>query len=70
MISPYIQISYLKNTDDQRILKTSLTYSKDRMELPLPGMEISFFNGTDKKEFLETAVTDSKGIARLSFLQI
>jgi len=64
MISPYIQISYLKNTDDQRILQTSLTYSKDRMELPLPGMEISFFNGTDKKELLKTAVTDSKGIAR------
>lgn len=64
MISPYIQISYLKNTDDQRILQTSLTYSKNRMELPLPGMEISFFNGTDKKELLKTAVTDSKGIAR------
>jgi hypothetical protein len=64
MISPYIQISYLKNTDDLRILQTSLTYSKNRMELPLPGMEISFFNGTDKKELLIKAVTDSKGIAR------
>jgi hypothetical protein len=66
-ISPYIQISYLKNTDDLRILQTSLTYSKNRMELPLPGMEISFFNGSDKKELLIKAVTDSKGIARFEF---
>ena len=49
IISPYIQLQYFKNTDDQRILQTTLTYSKNRMELPLPGMEVSFFTGTDQK---------------------
>jgi hypothetical protein len=61
-ISPYIQISYLKNTDNQRILKTSLTYSMNRMELPLTGMEISFFTG-ENKTHLTTVITDNKGIA-------
>ena len=64
MISPYIQLQYLKNTDDQRILKTSLTYSKNRMELPLPGMEISFYKGAGK-DLIATILTDNKGIARL-----
>ena len=27
LISPYIQLQYFKNTDDQRVLKTTLTYS-------------------------------------------
>jgi hypothetical protein len=65
MITPYIQIKYNKNTEDHRFLTTSLTYSKNRMELPLPGMEISFFKGTGKKELLGTALTDNKGVAKL-----
>lgn len=64
LISPYIQLQYFKNTDDQRILQTTLTYSQNRMELPLPGMEISFFTGTVKKELLTSVITDEKGIAR------
>lgn len=64
MISPFVQISYLKNTEDQRILMTSLTYSGGEVDHPLPGMEISFFAGTDDKELLATAITDKKGIAR------
>lgn len=64
MISPYIQLQYFKNTDDHRILQTALTYSKNRMELPIPGMEISFYKGSAKKELITTVVTDSKGIAR------
>jgi hypothetical protein len=63
MIGPYIQLQYFKKTDDQRILRLSLTYSKNRMELPLPGMEISFYLGSIKKELITTVVTDSKGIA-------
>ncbi|MDO9340023.1 MAG: hypothetical protein Q7T72_05780 [Bacteroidales bacterium] len=64
VISPYIQLQYFKNTDDQRILQTTLTYSKKRMELPLPGMEISFFTAGDQKELVATALTDNKGVAR------
>jgi hypothetical protein len=62
-ITPYIQLQYFRNSDDQRSLKTTLTYSKNRMELPLPGMEISFYEGPGKKELLAKVVTDSKGVA-------
>lgn len=61
-ISPYIELQYYKNTNDERILKTTLTYSKNRMELPLPGMEISFSNGGS---VIGTALTDDKGVASL-----
>lgn len=64
LITPYIQLQYFKNTDDQRILQTTLTYSVNRMELPLSGMEISFNMGTAKKEKLASVKTDEKGIAR------
>jgi hypothetical protein len=64
MISPYITLQYFKNSDNQRILKTTLTYSKNRMELPLPGMEISFFKGAGK-ELIATIVTDNKGVAKI-----
>jgi hypothetical protein len=64
-IKPYIQLQYLKNTDDQRLLQTTLTYSKNRMELPLPGMEIAFFSGSEQKNLLAKVVTDNKGLAKL-----
>lgn len=64
-INPYIQIKYLKNSESKRYLQTVLTYSKNRMELPVPGMKISFFNGTGKKTVLESAVTNEKGIAEI-----
>ena len=63
-ITPYIQLQYFKNTDDQRILQTTLTYSVNRMELPLSGMEISFYMGKTKKEKFASVKTDEKGIAR------
>lgn len=65
IISPFVQISYLKNTEGLRILQTSLTYSGGEVDYPLTGMEISFFAGTDNKELLATALTDKKGIARV-----
>ena len=69
-ISPYIALQYFKYTDDQRVLQTTLTYSSNRMELPLPAMEISFFTGADKKELIGTLLTDNKGIARLELTDI
>jgi hypothetical protein len=65
LISPYIQFQYFKNTEDKRILKTTLTYSLNRMELPLPGMPITFFSGTGNKEIIGSGVTDSKGAASI-----
>lgn len=64
-ISPYIQLQYFKNNDDQSSLQATLTYSENRMENPLPGMEIHFYTGGTKKELLATVLTDEKGIASL-----
>ncbi len=64
-ISPYVQLQYFKNTDNRRILQTTLTYSKNRMELPLAGMDVSFYTDAEKKELLATVLTDKNGIAKI-----
>jgi hypothetical protein len=64
-ITPYIQLRYFKNTDNKRSLQTSLTWSRNRMELPVPGMKISFFAGIGTKKVLGSAVTNDKGIAEI-----
>jgi len=65
MISPYVTLQYFKNTAGQRVLQTTLTYSKNRMELPLAGMEVSFYTGAGNSELLSSITTNEKGIARL-----
>lgn len=62
-ITPFLSFKTFKNTEDQRFLQTTLTYSKNSMELPLSGVSVTFFNGGDTKESLATVVTDSKGVA-------
>jgi hypothetical protein len=62
-ISPYIQLQYFKDNDENSFLKTTLTYSKNRMELPLPGMKIIFYSGPEKKSRLAEIITDDKGVA-------
>jgi hypothetical protein len=69
-ISPYIQLQYFKNSEDTRLLQTTLTYSLNRMEIPLPGMEISFFSETAGKKLLGTALTDENGVARFELGQV
>jgi len=64
-IRPYNQLQYFKNTDDQAYLQTTLTYSQNRMELPLPGMTISFYAGEAEKVLLDSVVTDEEGMAKL-----
>jgi hypothetical protein len=59
-ISPYISFRYFKDTDNNTFLKTTLTYSKNRMEVPLQGAKVSFYSGTKS---LSEIVTDNKGIA-------
>jgi hypothetical protein len=62
IISPYVSLNYFKNSDDLRYLETALTYSMNRMEIPLPGMMILFYSGSEKKELLGTGITNEKGI--------
>jgi hypothetical protein len=64
LISPYVQFQYFKNTDGQRMLKTTLTYSLNRMELPLAGLQVTFYDGS-KNEILGSVVTDSRGAASI-----
>jgi hypothetical protein len=70
IISPYISLNYFKNSDDLRYLQTTLTYSANRMEIPLNGMGISFYSGSDKKELLGTVFTNQKGIATFNLPEI
>lgn len=65
MISPYFQLSYLKVNDDKSILKASLTYSANRMELPLPGMKVIFYSGKERNKKIAEIITDNKGIAEI-----
>jgi len=65
MISPYVTLQYFKNNADQKVLQTTLTYSRNRMELPMAGMEVLFYKGAVDKELISTITTDEKGIARL-----
>ena len=69
-ISPYVSLKYYKNSDDLRYLETALTYSRNRMEIPLPAMVISFYSGTDSKKLLGTALTNEKGIATFDLSKI
>ncbi len=64
MISPYLTFQYFMNTEGGRYLQTILTYSHNRMELPLPGMEIAFYSDGGQKVLLAKSTTDSKGIAK------
>ena len=65
VISPYIQLQYFKNSDNSHLLKTTLTYSLNRMEIPLQGMEISFFSKTGGEKLLGKTLTDEAGVGLL-----
>ncbi|MHC1705342.1 MAG: hypothetical protein AB9846_15655 [Tenuifilaceae bacterium] len=61
-ISPTLQFQYFKNTDDQRSLKATLTYTESRNDVPLQNMEVVFYTGS-KKEELAKVNTNEKGVA-------
>jgi len=62
-ISPYFQLQYFNITDEIKGLKATLTYSSNRMELPLPGMKISFYSGATSQNLIGSGLTDENGIA-------
>lgn len=63
-ISPNLQLQYFKNSDEQRSLKTTLTYSLNRKEFPLIGKEVVFLIGSEK-DTLGKVNTNNNGIATL-----
>jgi len=64
-ISPYVTFQYFKDTNNERFLQTILTYSVNRMEVPLKGMGISFYSGFEDKIHVSTVTTDENGVARV-----
>ena len=64
-ITPSIQLQYFKNTEGLSSLKAILTWPKDGVDIPLPGMEVSYFITGSEKKLLKTAVTDNKGISQI-----
>jgi len=65
-ITPYFQLQYFKVNDQEAYLKSTLSYSMNRMEIPLPGMIISFFAGEAGNEPLASVITDEKGVAKVA----
>jgi hypothetical protein len=65
-ISPYFVLQSFKDNNDARQLKATLTYSRKRMELPVPGMNIFFYTAGKDKIKISEAVTDGKGVAEIS----
>lgn len=66
-ISPSLQFQYFKNSDNQRILKATLTYTVKRKDFPIVGQEVAFYTGS-KKDVLAKINTDEKGIASLTIV--
>jgi hypothetical protein len=65
-ITPYIQLQYFKNSNDSSYLQTSLTYSLNRMEIPIPGKEILFYFKGGGKNLTGSGLSDHQGIARFN----
>ena len=65
-ISPSLVLQYFKNSDNQRYLKATLTYTENRKDKPLADKEIIFFVG-EKKNELARVNTSEKGVAILQF---
>jgi len=64
-ISPSLQFQYFKNSDDQRLLKATLTFTLKRKEIPIVGQEVAFYSGS-KKVLLAKVNTDANGVASLT----
>lgn len=63
-ISPSLQLQYFKNSDEQRFLKATLSYTLNRRDVPLIDREIIFFVGS-KKDTLAKVKTNDKGVSSL-----
>jgi len=59
-----LQLQYFKNSDEQRLLKATLTYTFKRKEIPISGNEVTFYAGS-KKVILAKVNTNEKGVASL-----
>ncbi|HLP75106.1 MAG TPA: hypothetical protein VK155_19540 [Bacteroidales bacterium] len=62
-ITPYVTLQYFKNNGDSSYLRITLTYSKNRVEIPLEGLKIIFRSGDSAGRILSEGTTGEKGVA-------
>lgn len=63
IISPYFDFSYLKNSDDIRVLTARIYSADDLGIIPLPGLSVNFYTNMENPVLIGEAVTDEKGYA-------
>lgn len=63
LITPYVTTQYFKNSGDTSYLKTTVTYSRNRAEIPVEGLKITFRSGDSNGKILSEGLTDAKGVA-------
>lgn len=61
-ISPYLTLQYFKNNGDSSYLTTTITYSRNRIEIPVQGLKLTFRSGGSEGKIISEAASDSKGV--------
>jgi len=63
-VTPSLLLQYFKNSDNQKSLRATLTYTENRQDIPLVDKEIAFYTGSEKGEIAKVS-TNNKGFAIL-----
>jgi len=63
IISPFMELKYLKNTTNQKSLNARVFDATDLGEKAIPGLMVKFYTNRDEKELLGEVVTDKLGRA-------
>ncbi len=60
-----IKIEYLKNEDNTKEIKASISAKQDKKYIPLKNINLIFYDQTDSAKLIATIKTDEKGVATL-----
>ena len=63
VISPYMELKYLKNTAEDRLLNARVFDATALGEVALPGLTVKFYTNMEDPQLLGEAITDKKGVA-------
>lgn len=64
-VEPVMEMTYLKDSQGNKILRSNLVNYVNRAPHPLPGLEIEFYAGEDSLISLGSVTTDGDGLAIL-----
>lgn len=62
ILEPYMEFSYWKNTQDQKVLRVKMSYFTDLFQLPIEGLEIKFYTGETDPVFIGSELTNERGL--------